>query len=346
MAQPGRYQRQILLPEIGPEGQDRISRSSVALVGIGALGSVSADLLVRAGVGRVRLVDRDVVELGNLQRQVLFDEKDARESFPKAAAAERRLRQINSEIIVEGEAADLNPETIDGLLKGMDLVVDGTDNFESRFLVNDYCLREKLPWIYGGAVGTEGLTYVVLPGEGPCLRCLFEAPPGPGEFQTCDRAGILAPVAHWIASFQTMEALKILAGKRESVDRRLWKGDLWKKEFRALEVGVGFKPAPTGECSGCSRADYPYLNQERGSRTVTLCGRNAVQIFRSEKFQINFKNLAEKLSPFGAVQYNDYLLKASVSPFEITLFSNGRAIIQGTEDPQEAKGVYAKYIGA
>ncbi|MBI2167853.1 MAG: ThiF family adenylyltransferase [Candidatus Omnitrophica bacterium] len=337
-----RYQRQFLLPEIGPEGQAKISSASVAIVGLGALGSVSANLLARAGVGRLRLIDRDVVELGNLQRQVLYDETDARENFPKAAAAERKLRQINSEIVVEGEAADLNPETIEELFKGIDLVVDGTDNFETRYLINDYCLREKLPWIYGGAVAVEGLTYVILPGEGPCLRCLFEEAPRPGEFQTCDRAGILAPVAHWVASFQSIEALKILAGRKETVDRRLWKGDLWKKEFRAVDAGG----APRSGCSGCRKGEYPYLDRERGSRTVTLCGRNAVQIFSSASVPINFKNLADKLSPFGAVHYNDYLLQASVPPFEITIFLNGRAIVKGTEDASEARGVYAKYIGS
>ena len=287
----------------------------------------------------MRLIDRDFVELGNLQRQVLFDEEDCRQNLPKAVAARQKLEKINSEISIEAFAADLNAGTAAELLGGVDLVVDGTDNFETRFLINDFSLQKKIPWIYGGAVGTGGLTYVILPGEGPCLRCLFEAAPKPGEFETCERAGILAPAAHWIASFQAMEALKILSGNRQRVDRRLWKGDLWKKEFKPVEAGM---PA---SCSGCLEADYPYLNQETGSRTVVLCGRNAVQIFRSEKFQINFKNLAQKLSPLGAVQYNDYLLKAAVSPFEITLFPNGRAIIQGTEDPQEAKGVYAKYIG-
>lgn len=336
-----RYHRQTLLPSIGLEGQKKILASRVAVVGIGALGSVSANLLARAGVGRLRLIDRDFLELNNLQRQVLFDEEDVRENLPKAVAAERKLQKINSEIQIEAAPSDLNPETVDELLEGIDLVVDGTDNFETRFLVNDYSLREGIPWIYGAAVGTEGLTYVILPGEGSCLRCLFEEAPGPGTFQTCDTAGILAPVAHWVASFQTIEALKILAGKPEAVDRRLWKADLWKKEFKAIEVSGLAK----GRCSGCEKGEYPYLSRERGLRTVTLCGRNAVQIFRSEKSQIDFSNLAERLSSLGKVQYNDYLLKASISPFEITVFSNGRAIIQGTQDARQAKSVYAKYVG-
>jgi adenylyltransferase/sulfurtransferase len=348
-----RYQRQILLPQIGPEGQKRIAASSVAVVGVGALGSVSANLLARAGAGRLLLIDRDFLELNNLQRQVLFDEEDLRENLPKAVAAQRKLQKINSEIKIEAEPSDLNPETIDELLEGIDLVIDGTDNFETRFLLNDFSLREKIPWIYGAAVGTEGLTYVVLPGEGPCLRCLFEAAPKPGEFQTCDTAGILAPVAHAVASFQVMEALKILVGKKDEVDRRLWKIDLWKKEFRPVDVGAGFprlargrgNRAPTNRCSGCEKGEYSSLTRGRASRTVTLCGRNAVQILCGGSSRVNFQNLAGKLAPLGAVKYNDYLLKASIAPFEITVFQNGRTIIQGTEDTGQAKSVYAKYIG-
>lgn len=339
MNSPSRYHRQILVSQIGKEGQKRICESSVAVVGLGALGSVSANLLVRAGVGRLRLIDRDFLEFQNLQRQVLFDEDDLRQNLPKAVAAQRKLQKINSEIEIEAEPSDLNADTVDELLEGIDLVLDGTDNFETRFLLNDFSLEKKIPWIYGGAVGTEAMTYVILPGEGPCLRCLFEEAPKPGEFQTCDTAGVLAPAAHWAASFQAVEALKILAGKKEAVDRRLWKFDCWKNEFRPTN------PAPASRCSGCTRGEYPYLSRERGTHTVRLCGRNAVQIFQSTKSLVNFKNLAERLSRLGAVQYNDYLLRASVAPFEITVFANGRAIIQGTEDAAQAKSVYAKYVG-
>lgn len=342
-----RYHRQILLPQIGPEGQKRISASSVAIVGLGALGSVSANLLARAGVGRLRLIDRDFLELQNLQRQVLFDEEDVRQNLPKAVTAQRKLQKINSGIEIEAEPSDLNGETIDELLREIDLVLDGTDNFETRFLLNDFSLREKIPWIYGGAVGTQGLAYVILPGEGPCLRCLFEEAPKAGEFQTCDTAGILASVSHWTASFQAGEALKILSGKKEAVDRRLWKFDLWKNEFKAVEVGAAPRavPLPPFRCTGCKESEFPYLSRGRLSRTVTLCGRNAVQILGSEALRIDFKNLAQRLTLLGTVQYNDYLLKASIAPFEITLFSNGRAIIRGTEDAGQAKSVYAKYVG-
>lgn len=351
----------MLLPQIGTEGQRQISASSVAVVGIGALGSVSADLLARAGVGRLRLIDRDFLELQNLQRQVLFDEEDLRANLPKAVAARQKLQKINSEITIEAEPSDLNARNADELLAGMDLLVDGTDNFETRFLINDFCLREKKPWIYGGAVGMGGMAYVVLPGEGPCLRCLFEEAPRPGEFETCDTAGILAPAAHWVASFQVTEALKILAGKKAEADRRLWRFDIWKKEFKPVDVGAAFMTptegaclparrainrAPTNRCGGCLRGEYPHLSRGHGSRTAALCGRNAVQVIRDPQGRLDFQNLAGKLSLLGAVQYNDYLLKASISPFEITVFQNGRAIIQGTDDPAQAKSIYAKYIGA
>lgn len=336
-----RYSKQTLLPQIGPKGQEKISNPSIAIVGIGALGSVSANLLARAGVGRIRLIDRDFLELQNLQRQVLYDEDDLKESLPKAVAAKRKLEKINSEINIEAEPSDLNAETIEGLLGGIDLIIDGTDNFETRFLVNDFSLKKRIPWIYGAAVGTEGLTYVILPGQGPCLRCLFEDSPGAGEFKTCDTTGILAPIAHWVASFQAIEALKLMASGPAEVDRRLWKADLWKKEFKSFDVSHLF----TGPCSGCQEGEYPYLEKERGSRTVSLCGRNAVQIYQDQKNPIDFQNLAQKLSTFGAVQYNEYLLKASIDPFEITVFSNGRAIIQGTQDAGQAKSVYSKYIG-
>lgn len=336
-----RYERQFKLPQIGLEGQKKISAASVAIVGIGALGSVSADLLARAGVGRLRLIDRDFLELQNLQRQVIYDEDDLKANLPKAIAAARKLHKINSEIQIEAESGDLNTETVGELLDGIDLVIDGTDNFETRFLINDFSLQKQIPWIYGAAVGTEGLTYVILPGEGPCLRCIFEEAPGPGTFETCDTSGILAPAAHWVASFQVTEALKIVVRGNQLVDRRLWKADLWKKEFKAIDVS----DLASRHCSGCAKGEFPYLSREKGVRTVTLCGRNAVQIFQPEKSRIDFSNLAEKLSLLGSVQYNEYLLRASITPYEITVFQNGRAIIQGTQDAGQAKSVYAKYIG-
>jgi molybdopterin-synthase adenylyltransferase len=340
MQEYSRYARQTVLKEIGRDGQRRLSGSRAAIVGIGALGSVSANLLARAGVGHITLIDRDYLEMNNLQRQVLYDEADLKANLPKAVAAKQKLGQINSEIKVDAEVADMNADTIDALLEHADIVVDGTDNFETRFLINDFCLKKKFPWIYGGAVRTEGMSYVIMPGEGPCLRCLFGEAPGAENAQTCDQVGILAPVAHMIASFQTIEAIKILSGHRASVERQLWKVDLWNRSFKSINLDH-LKKTP---CSGCRKKEYPYLNREIASKAVSLCGRNAVQIYTRGETQINFERLAEKLKE-GDVFFNPYLLRYKLSPYEITVFSNGRAIVKGTEDEKQARSLYAKYIG-
>lgn len=342
MQEYSRYSRQLVLKEIGREGQRKLGAACVAVIGAGALGSVSANLLVRAGVGTVRVIDRDFVEIHNLQRQVLYDEKDAAENLPKAVAAQRKLQKINSEIKIEAEVADINSGTIRRLMNKVDLIIDGTDNFETRFLINDYSLESGTPWIYGGAVRTEGMSYVILPGEGPCLRCLFGAAPDPGTAQTCDQVGILAPMAHLIASFQTIEAIKILAGHRDAVDRELWKVDLWSRHFKAISVEK-FKSDP---CPGCLKKELPYLEKKSGMRAVALCGRNAVQVFTpSESPEIDLKSLASRLAKQTEVQFNDYLLKCKDASYEITIFPNGRAIIKGTEDTGQAKSLYAKYVG-
>lgn len=342
MKEFSRYERQFILKEIGREGQRRLDRSKVAVIGLGALGSVSSNMLARAGIGNLRVIDRDFLEINNLQRQILYDEKDLEDNLPKAIAARNKLRRVNSEIRIEGEVADINPETIRELLADVDLVIDGTDNFETRFLINDFSLAQKIPWIYGGAVRTEGMSYAVLPGEGPCLRCLFGEAPAPENSQTCDQVGILAPVAHLIASFQVTEAIKLLAGKREALERKLWKVDLWSRQFQAISV-EHIRNAP---CTGCKDRDYPYLARKKGLRAVTLCGRNAVQIYRGDKQKINFGILASKLGGKTEVQFNDYVLRCRLKPYEITVFSNGRAIVKGTEDAARAKSLYAKYIGS
>lgn len=342
MQEYARYARQLVLKEIGRDGQRRLGAGHGVVVGIGALGSVSANLLARAGVGRITLIDRDYLEINNLQRQVLYDEADLISDLPKAVAAKRRLEQINSEIKIDAEVADVNADTVAGLLEDADLVIDGTDNFETRFLINDFCLKKKFPWIYGGAVRTEGMSYVILPGEGPCLRCLFGEAPGPENIQTCDQVGILAPTAHMIASFQTIEAIKILSGNKKSVDRQLWKVDLWNRQFKAINLDH-LRKSP---CSGCRKKEFPYLERGAGSKAVALCGRNAVQIYKRGAAKINFEVLAKKLSGEGQVSFNDYLLKYQKKPYEITVFSNGRAIVKGTEDEKQARSLYAKYIGA
>lgn len=337
-----RYSRQLILKEIGREGQRRLEGSRVAVVGIGALGSVSSNLLARAGTGTVILIDRDYLEIENLQRQVLFDESDLTKNLPKAIAAKAKLDEINSEIKIEAIVGDLSAETAEEFLAGVDLVIDGTDNFETRFLINDFCLTRKIPWIYGGALRTEGMSYVVLPDEGPCLRCLFGEAPNPASIQTCEQVGILSPVAHVIASFQAIEAIKILAGHREAVERNLWKMDLWSREFKSISVDH-LRNTP---CSGCLGEDFPYLKTSAGTRTVALCGRNAVQVLTPAGRKLDLQGLAARLKGQGEIHCNDYLLRYRASPYEITVFLNGRAIIKGTEDPAQAKSLYAKYIGA
>ncbi len=342
MQDNSRYSRQLLLKEIGREGQRRLEGARVAVIGIGALGSVSSNMLARAGAGTLRLIDRDFLEINNLQRQILFDENDLRANLPKAVAARNKLSQINSEIKLEAEVADLNAASAEELLNGVDLIVDGTDNFETRFLINDYALSKKIPWIYGGAVRMEGMSYVVIPGEGPCLRCLFGEAPPTEHIQTCDQVGILAPVAHLIASFQTIEAIKILSGQNDFVDRQLWKVDLWSRQFKAISVDH-LRSSP---CSGCAEKDFPYLTKKPGASAVSLCGRNAVQIMTPRSSKINFKKLAEKLKSKAEVSFNDYLLRFQSEPYEITIFANGRAIVKGTEDAGQARSLYAKFIGA
>ncbi len=337
-----RYERQWILKEIGFEGQKKLQVSSVVVVGLGALGSVSSQILARAGVGKLTLIDRDFLEINNLQRQVLYEEADVRDHLPKAIAAARKLGKINSEIVIEAHTSDVNAETIEELLEGSDLIVDGTDNFETRFLLNDYALKKNIPWIYGGAVKTEGMAYVILPGEGACLRCLYPQAPPPGQFQTCDQVGVLASAAHMIASFQAAEAIKILTGNQRQVSRKLWKMDLWNTRFE----GLGVLSLAEDRCDGCRNKNFPYLTREAGMRTVTLCGRNAVQIYQSHTAEINFKELAARLAGRAEVEYNDYVLNILPESYRITVFLDGRAIVKGTEDAGKAKSLYAKYVGS
>ncbi|MSR78504.1 MAG: thiazole biosynthesis adenylyltransferase ThiF [Candidatus Omnitrophica bacterium] len=337
-----RYSRQSSLREIGVEGQKKLSASKVAVVGLGALGSVSAELLARAGIGHLKLIDRDFLELNNLQRQVMYDEEDLKLNLPKAVAALAKLKKINSEISIQAEVADLNGSTIEELLGDAHLIIDGTDNFETRFLINDFSLFKKIPWVYGGAVGVEGMTYVVLPGERPCLRCVFREMPRPEEVQTCDLMGILAPVSHIVASLQVMEAMKFLAGKKEAVDKKLRTINLWTRESR----GISVEDLRNNPCEGCAKQDYPYLRTQQGTKAVSLCGRNAVQIVNYSHDKLDFKQLFEKLHGVMKVEYNQYLLKCEWGDFEMTVFPNGRAIIKGTEDLGQAKSIYAKYVGA
>jgi adenylyltransferase/sulfurtransferase len=337
-----RYVRQMRFVPFGEQGQRKLVESRALVCGCGALGSVIANTLVRAGVGSVRIVDRDFLELNNLQRQVLYDEDDVAAGLPKAIAAQNRLKRINSEVDVEAVVADVDHTNIEQLLDGVEAIVDGTDNFETRFLLNDASLKFGVPWIYGGCIGAEGQTMTILPGETACLRCLMQETPPPGTTPTCDSAGILGPVINVIASLQSMEAIKILSGHREAISRKLTVIDVWDATVRQIKLESLRESA---DCPACRRADYPWLRGERGSHTAVLCGRNAVQLSFPGREAISLESLAERLSAVGHVTRNKFLLRAAIGDFHVTVFSDGRAIIGGTEDIAEAKTVYAKYIG-
>ena len=336
-----RYVRQMRYPPLGEEGQRRLVRSRVLVCGCGALGSVAANLLVRAGVGSVRIVDRDFVETSNLQRQVLFDERDVADRLPKAVAAAEKLRKVNSEVEVEPVVADVGHANIAKLSEGVDAIVDGTDNFETRFLVNDFAVREKLPWVYGGCVGAEGQTMTILPGETPCLRCLMRECPPPGTTPTCDTAGILGPVVGVIASIEAIEAIKILSGNRGAVSRKLTVVELWDNHVHQVDVSPLREQA---DCPACRRGEFPWLAGKEGSQTAVLCGRNAVQLTHTG-VSVSLEELARQLEGVGRLHRNPFLLRLEVDGYELTVFPDGRAIIGGTDDVATAKTVYARYVG-
>jgi molybdopterin/thiamine biosynthesis adenylyltransferase len=341
--QLARYARQIRFAPLGEDGQRRLSASRVLVVGCGALGSVLANTLARAGVGLLRIVDRDFVELNNLQRQVLFDERDVAAQLPKAIAAAEKLRVINSQITVEPIVADVTPENIVGLCDGVDLVVDGTDNFETRFLINDAAVKLGLPWVFGGCIGAEGQTMTIIPGETPCLRCVMAEPPPPGTSPTCDTAGITSPIINVIASIQAMEAMKILSGRRAAIRRVMTVLDLWDNTERQIKV-AGLRES--GDCRCCKHREFAWLDGGRGSRTAVLCGRNSVQVGGEPGQKLVLDAVAEKLAAVGTVTRNPFLVRAQIGEYLLTVFPDGRAIIGGTDDIVTARGVYAKYLGA
>jgi adenylyltransferase/sulfurtransferase len=344
MSEPSleRYSRQMRFAGIGEEGQRRLLQSHVTLCGCGALGTVLANALVRAGIGHLRLVDRDFIETHNLQRQVLFDEHDVAENLPKAEAAARKLAAINSAIHVEPVVTDIDHTNIIDLVRDADLVLDGSDNFEIRYLINDVCVKLGKPWVYGGAIGSHGMTMTILPGETPCLRCVFEAAPGPGEAATCETAGVLSPAVNVVASFQAAEALKILTGQRDKVNRDLVHIDVWENVFRRMKVA---RLREKSDCPCCQQHRFEWLEGRQGSQTTSLCGRNAVQVAHRTTAQLNFEDLARHLETVGEASYNRFLLRFTAEGFEFTVFPDGRAIIKGTSDLDKARTLYAKYIG-
>lgn len=337
---PDRYSRQALFAPIGLTGQQKLSDARVLIVGCGALGCAQAEMLARAGVGRLRIVDRDFVEFSNLQRQTLFSEADASARLPKAIAAKGRLSAINSEIKIEPIVADVNNSNVESLIKGCDLVVDGTDNFQVRYLLNDACVKNGVAWIYGAAVSSYGTTMTIIPGETPCLRCIFTEIPDAGSSPTCDTAGVIMPIIMAIAGTQVTEALKLIVGDLDSLHRSLLQLDVWTSETHSIKLG-----SPDPKCKTCGQHDYEFLDAQTSEFSAVLCGRDAVQIAPSGANDIDLRTLAKRLMPLGDVKQNEYLLRFSSECNELTIFRDGRAIIKGTDDIPTARSLYARYIG-
>jgi molybdopterin-synthase adenylyltransferase len=335
-----RYSRQILFHGIGAEGQKKLAAARVALVGCGATGSALAGLLARSGVGTLRIIDRDYVEPSNLQRQSLFDEQDAADSLPKAIAAARKIASFNSQIVVEPKVDDLIPANIEALLKGMDLILDGTDNFETRYLINDFAVDQSRPWIYSAAVGSYAVTLNIIPGKTACLACIFPDSPR-GMVETCETSGILNSTVNLVASIAATEALKLLVAGTAApqLRRTLLSFDVWTNEHAEISSA---KPRP--DCRACGERDFIHLAGE-GRPHITLCGRNSVQIHERQR-PIDFAEMDERLQPYGLVRHNDFVLKFWRDPYEMTLFPDGRAIIKGTTDTAVARSLYARYIGS
>ncbi|HLI70027.1 MAG TPA: ThiF family adenylyltransferase [Ktedonobacteraceae bacterium] len=340
MAGLERYSRQTLFPPIGRAGQERLGEASVAIIGCGALGTGLANHLCRAGVGRLLIADRDYIELNNLQRQILFDEEDIAQHFPKAVAAVNRLRRVNSEVRLEALVEDINADGVESLVKEVDLVLDATDNFETRYLLNDACVKHARPWIYSGVVASYGVTMNILPGDTACLRCVFPEMPQPGTTATCDTAGVLNGIVAAITGIAATEALKILL-KSEKVSREMFWMDVWENTSERIEL------PRQPECPVCGQHTYEFLDTLDGTRSTSLCGRNAVQVRGGRRGdRLDLVALAERLSPVGQVTRNEFLLRFLVDDYELTIFPDARAIIKGTDDEQVARSIYARYIGA
>ena len=335
-----RYSRQILFNGIGENGQRKLRAVRVLIVGCGALGSAHAEALGRAGIGYVRIVDRDFVEPSNLQRQTMFTESDAEKRLPKAIAAANHLRQINSDIELEPHVVDVNHSNIEQLIHSCDVVLDGTDNFSTRYLINDACVKHKTNWIYGAAVGSYGVTMTIRPHQTACLRCVFEEAPPAASAPTCDTAGVIMPIISVVSAVQVSEALKLLTGHTEDLHRSLMQFDVWTNDWRKISIG-----APNPDCPSCGLAHYETLDAISAETAAVLCGRDAIQISPAQPTSINFHSLAERLRPAGDVKFNEYLLRFKTGPFELTVFQDARSIVRGTDQIATARSLYAKYIG-
>jgi len=335
-----RYSRQVLFNGIGEEGQRHLLEARVLIIGCGALGSAQAESLARAGVGHLRIVDRDFVEASNLQRQTMFTERDAEERIPKAVAARNHIQEINSDIQVEAEVTDVNHSNIEQLLNSCAVVIDGTDNFATRYLINDACVKHGVTWIYGAAVGSYGVTMTIQPHQTPCLRCVFEESPPVGSAATCDTAGVIMPIINVVAAVQVSEALKLLTGRMQDLHGSLMQFDIWTNEWRKITPG-----APSSHCVTCGQGIFETLSPISREAAAVLCGRNAVQVSPAKPTKISFASLAEKLRAVGEVKFNEYLLRFRTGEFELTVFQDARSIIRGTDEITTARSLYAKYIG-
>ena len=359
-----RYHRQMLLPGFGEEGQQRLLDSTALVLGCGALGTVIADMLARAGVGHLVIVDRDFIEITNLQRQVLFDEQDVADAMPKAEAAKRKIGRINSQVRVTAIVDDVNYRNIEKYASGVDILVDGVDNFETRYLANDCAVKHGIPYIYGGAVGTVGASFAILPhtqnGDAswetlpsgsratPCFRCIFEEAPPPGLNPTCDTAGVIGPAVSIIANFEIAETLKILTGNLERVSPTMLNIDLWANAFQQLKVARAYDE---GDCLCCKHRKFEFLDGKAGSSATTLCGSNSVQLtHKQSEAKLDFDELGARLGRHGEVTSNRFMVRANITdngkPYELTVFSDGRAIVKGTKEGNIARSIYAKYVGA
>lgn len=335
-----RYSRQILFPEIGREGQEKLLNSRILLVGCGALGAAQAEMLARAGVGHLRIVDRDFVEFSNLQRQTLFKESDAAERLPKAIAAQTRIAEINSEIEVAALVADVNNSNVESLIDGVDLVIDGTDNFQVRYLLNDACVKHARTWIYGAAVSSYGTTMTIRPHQTPCLRCIFDEMPDAGSSPTCDTAGVIMPIIATVAATQVAEALKILVGDTDSLHGSIMQFDVWANDRQRIKLSE-----PNPDCKCCSQGVYEFLDADAQEFSAVLCGRNAVQIAPPTTTKIDLAALADRISSVADAKQNEYLVRFMAGENEITVFADGRAIMKGLDDIAAARSLYAKFIG-
>jgi len=339
-SQNNRYYKQTLLPQIGADGQEKLAGSTVVIVGCGALGTSLANTMVRSGVGNVVIIDRDYIDYDNLPRQILFDEEDIRKGLPKSVAAAEKLRRVNSSVNITPVVADLTSANIEELFAGADLILDGTDNFETRFLINEASDKMKIPWVYAGVVSTYGMIYATLPGETPCLNCFINTIPAPGSFPTCATTGVLNTAVNMVTSIEATEGLKILTGRKSAISEKLIYVDVWHNVSKSFIIKKGETP-----CRICDEHKYELLKTEKGVKAVSLCGHNSVQVTPSVPLSITFEDLSTRLKSSGEVKYNNYMMKFNAPPHEFTIFPDGRTIIKGVMEESAGKSLYAKYIG-